>query len=169
MHFPLLLVHIFASFLALAVGWLQFLPALRRSRPGLHRLVGRLYLICIAVGGGTAIVVGAYTDSFIRQMAFLVLVALWFYTTGRGYAAIRRKQHAAHGLWMLRSYAVTLVAATARIVTPFCIAIYAATHGGLPPGGVRSVVSLMLDFNIWLALLINLLAVEWVIAKRLLR
>ncbi|MBB6672072.1 DUF2306 domain-containing protein [Cohnella nanjingensis] len=167
LHFPLLLVHIFASFLALAVGWLQFLPALRRRRPGLHRLIGRIYLICVAIGGATGLVVGAFTESFIRQLAFLTLAALWLFTGWRGYVAIRRRQYGAHGLWMLRSYAVTLVAATARLITPLCILIFVAGHGGLPPGGVQAVVSLVLEVNIWLGLIVNLLLAEWVFAQRL--
>ncbi|MEW9702214.1 DUF2306 domain-containing protein [Paenibacillus sp. SI8] len=166
LHFPLLLVHIFASFLALVVGWLQFLPGLRSKRPHIHRMVGRFYLGFVAIGSVTGLVVGMYTASYIRQMAFFTLVALWLFTGWMGYRVARQKRFEAHGVWMIRNYAVTLVAASARIVTPLCIMMYLAGHRGLPFQGVGPILNQVLEVNIWLGLVVNLVIAEWMIVNR---
>ncbi|CAG7617666.1 DUF2306 domain-containing protein [Paenibacillus allorhizosphaerae] len=164
-HYPLLLVHIFTSFLALATGWIQFVPGIRAKYVHLHRLIGRIYLGCIAVGGITALVVGMYTESFIRQLAFITLALLWFITSWKGYRRIRQGRLEEHRLWMLRSYAVTLVAATARVVTPLCLLAYIASHG-TPAGGVQAAIGPVLEVNIWVGLVLNLLICEWIFARR---
>jgi len=165
-HYPLLLVHIFSSFLALAVGWLQFLPKLRTKRPRIHRTIGRFYLGFVAVGGVTGFAVGMFTESYNRQMAFLTLVVLWLFTAWKGYRAARRQNFDAHGVWMTRNYAVTLLAASARILTPVCILIYMAGHGGESIGGIETLLKQVLEVNIWLGLVVNLVVTEWTIVNR---
>lgn len=167
LHFPLLLAHIFSSFLALVIGWLQFLPSLRINRPHVHRLVGRLYLAFVAIGSVTGVVVGMYTESYIRQMAFITLVVLWLFTGWKGYRQARQKRFDAHGVWMIRNYAVTLVSATARLVTPLCILIYLTGHRGEPFGGVEAVLKHVLEVNIWVALVVNVVISEWMIVNRI--
>ncbi|CAG7597668.1 hypothetical protein PAESOLCIP111_00165 [Paenibacillus solanacearum] len=164
-HYPLLLIHIFASFLALAVGWIQFIPGLRTNFLRLHRLVGRIYLGCIAAGGITGLAVGMYTESYIRQLAFLALAVLWLITGWKGYRTIRRGEVRDHQIWMLRSYAVTLVAATARLVTPLCLLAYMALQGA-PDGGVKAAIAPVLEANIWVGLVLNVLLCEWLFVRR---
>ncbi|GAA3400734.1 DUF2306 domain-containing protein [Paenibacillus hodogayensis] len=166
LHYPLLLVHIFASLLALLVGWLQFLPRLRAKRPHVHRMVGRFYLGFVAVGSVTGLVVGMYTESYVRQMAFLTLVALWLFTGWKGYSAARSKQFDAHGVWMTRNYALTLVAASARLVTPICILVYIAGHRNEPFQGVPAILEQVLEVNIWIGLIVNFAITEWILINR---
>ncbi|WP_409346740.1 DUF2306 domain-containing protein [Paenibacillus sp. MBLB4367] len=166
LHYPLLLVHIFASLFALLVGWLQFLPGLRTGRPYVHRMVGRFYLGFVAIGSATGLVVGMYTSSYNRQMAFLILVALWGITGWKGYWTARQKRFEAHGVWMTRNYAVTLVAASARIVTPICILIYLAGHRDMPFQGVEPILKQVLEVNIWVGLVVNVVIAEWMIGNR---
>ncbi|WP_314589991.1 DUF2306 domain-containing protein [Paenibacillus terrigena] len=166
LHYPLLLVHIFASLFALIVGWVQFLPGLRARRPHVHRIIGRSYLAFVAIGSVTGLIVGMYTSSHIRQMAFLILVVLWLFTGWQGYRSARHRKFEAHGVWMTRNYAMTLVAASARIVTPVCILIYLAGHRGVPFQGVEPILNQVLEVNIWVGLVINIVISEWVIINR---
>ncbi|MFC5401358.1 DUF2306 domain-containing protein [Cohnella soli] len=166
-HYPLLLVHIFVSLFALLIGWLQFLPSLRAKRPDIHRLIGKFYLAFVAIGSVSGLVVGMYTSSYIKQMAFLTLVALWLFTGWKGYSAARRKKFDAHGVWMIRNYAMTLVAASARLVTPICILVYAVGHRNEPFQGVEAILEHVLEVNIWLGLVVNIAIAEWVIIRRL--
>ncbi|MBD3919477.1 DUF2306 domain-containing protein [Paenibacillus sp. PR3] len=99
-------------------------------------MVGRFYLGFVAVGSVSGLVFGMYTESYVRQMTFLTLVALWLFTGWRGYSAARRRQFGTHGAWMIRNYALTLVAATTRLVTPICILVYIAGHRNEPFQGV---------------------------------
>lgn len=165
-HYPLLLVHIFVSFFALLIGWLQFLPSLRTKRPNIHRLVGNFYLGFVAIGGISGLVVGMYTESYIRQMAFLTLVALWLFTGWKGYSTARSRQFDAHRLWMIRNYALTLVAASARLVTPICILVYIVGHQNEPFQDVPAVLEHVLEVNIWVGLIVNFAISEWAINNR---
>jgi len=166
LHYPLLLVHIFMSLFALLVGWLQFLPKLRAKRPQVHRIVGRFYLGFVAAGSVSGLVAGMYTESYVRQMAFLTLVALWLFTGWNGYLTARRKQFEEHGVWMIRNYALTLVAASARLLTPLCLSIYLLGHRNEPFQGVRPILEHVLEVNIWFGLAVNFVISEWLIISR---
>lgn len=159
-HYPLLLVHIWCSFLALVIGWLQFLPGLRKRRTDIHRLAGRIYLGLVAVGGVTGLTVGMFATSYVRQMSFLTLGLLWLFTGWKGYQKARLGRFDDHRAWMVRNYALTLVAASARLLTPFCILIYLAGHGG---HSAAAVVKQVLEINIWVGLAANLVIAEWMI------
>ncbi len=167
LHYPLLLIHIFVSLFALLIGWLQFLPSLRVKQPIIHRLVGRFYLGFVGIGSVSVLVVGMYTESYVRQMAFLTLVALWLFTGWKGYSAARRTQFGTHRLWMIRNYALTLVAASARLVTPICILVYIAGHQNEPFQGVPAILEHVLEVNIWVGLIVNFVIAEWIINNRL--
>lgn len=97
LHYPLLLLHIWSSFLALVIGWLQFLPGLRKRQTDFHRLAGRIYLGLVAVGGVTGLAVGMVATSYIRQMAFLTLGFLWLFTGWKGYRKARLGRFVEHG------------------------------------------------------------------------
>jgi uncharacterized membrane protein len=162
----LLLAHIFMSLLALLVGWLHFLPSLRAKRPHVHRMVGRFYLGFVAVGSVSGLVVGMYTESYVRQMAFLILVALWLFTGWKGYSAARCKQFDAHSVWMTRNYAMTLVAPSARLVTSICLLVYILGHWNEPFLGVPVILEHVLEVNIWVGMVVNFIISEWIIINR---
>ncbi|QMV43636.1 DUF2306 domain-containing protein [Cohnella cholangitidis] len=164
-HFPLLLIHIFFSFVALLMGWTQFLPSLRIRNPKAHRVIGRIYLGCVAIGAVTGIIVGFYTTSYIRQIAFLTLSVLWLITGWRGFQSARQRRFEEHRVWMARNYAITLVASTARLVTPICILIFRAGGRNTGGGGVDFVLEHVLEVNIWLGLVINMVVAEWLIVR----
>lgn len=167
LHYPLLLIHIGCSFLALLIGWLQFLPGLRKRRSDIHRLVGQVYMVLVVVGGVTGLTVGMFAESYTRQMAFIILGLLWLFTVWKGYRKAKLGRFREHGAWMVRNYALTLVAASARILTPFCILIYLAGHGAPAVGGVAAVVKQVLEVNIWVGLVVNLVIAEWIILSRM--
>ncbi|MED4755548.1 DUF2306 domain-containing protein [Brevibacillus choshinensis] len=168
-HYALLLVHIWCSFLALLIGWIQFLPVTRKRRMDVHRMVGQIYLGLVAVGGVTGLTVGMFATSYIRQMAFLTLGLLWLFTAWKGYRKVRLGEYGEHRMWMVRNYSLTLVAASARLLTPFCILIYLAGHGGQSAGGVATVMKQVLQINIWIGLATNLVIAEWIILSRIKR
>lgn len=161
LHFPLLLVHIWSSFLALLIGWVQFVPGLRNRRPDFHRWAGLAYLGLVAIGGITGLTVGMLTESYVRQMAFLTLALLWLFTGWNGYRKARLGRFVEHKRWMIRNYALTLVAASARLLTPLCILIYLAGHGLQPGGGIAAVLEPVLEINIWIGLVVNVVIAEW--------
>ena len=50
-HTGLLLPHIVGGIVALLLGPLQFVPSIRQKHKRLHRLVGKAYLVSVAVSG----------------------------------------------------------------------------------------------------------------------
>ncbi|GAB1818766.1 DUF2306 domain-containing protein [Herbidospora sp. RD11066] len=116
LHYLSLMVHAVPGGLALALGPLQFVKRLRTSRPKLHRVIGRIYMISIVVASIAAVVNAVVTISgFAVQVAFFILVAAWLYTVAMAYRCIRRGEVQAHRMWMIRNYALTFAAVTLRI------------------------------------------------------
>jgi len=70
---------------------------------------------------------------------------------------------------MIRNYAVTLVAAIARLITPLCILIYLTGHRDMPFHGIEPILRQILEVNIWVRLVINIIIAEWMIFHRVLK
>lgn len=117
-------VHIIFGGIALLVGWAQFRESVRRAKPEIHRLLGKLYLLsvmCSALGG---LVLGwSATGGIISSMGFMALAVLWGGTTLRAYYAIRAKRLAEHQTMMTYSYAACFAAVTLRLWLPMLIGI----------------------------------------------
>jgi len=115
-----LYTHIAGSMVALALGWAQFLPKLRRSRPNAHRAMGKLYAAGVAIGGLSGAYMAFYaTGGWVSSAGFLALALLWLYSMVRGVRAIVRDGNRfAHGNWMILNYALTFAAVMLRIYVP---------------------------------------------------
>jgi uncharacterized membrane protein len=118
-HFGTLMLHVVGGSAALVLGPWQFWGGLRRRRLGLHRWLGRLYLVAVLVGGlgGLAIARVAF-GGLPARLGFGLLAIVWLGCGAAAYRAIRRRDVASHQEWMIRSYALTLAAVTLRIWNP---------------------------------------------------
>ncbi|MCD1257262.1 DUF2306 domain-containing protein [Paenibacillus athensensis] len=167
LQFPVLVAHIATAFVALVLGFIQLLEPLRRSRPGLHRRLGRGYAMCVLLSGLLALIVTAYITDFGKAVSFITLSLLWLFTTLLGVRAARRRQWEAHRRWMYRSFAFTLVAVSGRLLVPLLLLLlYAALHGFALPGGREAMVEAVLNVNIWAGLVLNLIVTEWLVLGR---
>lgn len=154
-HRVAIYMHIFCSVLAMGLGPWQFFRGLRARRPALHRWSGRVYLLGGVLPGG---ITGLYVAGFafggtFNQIGFAVLAVLWLATGYLAYAAIRRKDIAAHQQWMLRNFALTFAAVTLRLYL-----------GGFAAAGIA-----FETFYAWLGWLCwvpNLLLIEWRIRRK---
>lgn len=111
-----LCVHGLGGATALVLGALQFSTRLRQRSPALHRLLGRCYI------GGVLIAapVGVYL-SFTHGLRTLSVEtaaqsSLWGLTTLMALLAARNRSFEVHRQWVIRSYAVTLIFVTSRIL-----------------------------------------------------
>jgi len=119
-HALVVYTHVFAAAVALLLGPFQFSTRLRRARPALHRLSGRLYLLLGVLTGGLA---GLYLSQYayggtVARLGFGSLAACWLVTGALAYRAIRRGDLRAHRRWMLRNFALTFAAVMLRIYVP---------------------------------------------------
>ena len=116
---PWLVVHVAGSVTALALGAWQFVPVLRRPTIGVHRWVGRTYVVSCLIGGVAGVVLAFGTRAGpVAGLGFGLLGVLWIAVNILGWRAAMRKAFADHRRWMIRSWALTLAAVTLRIYLP---------------------------------------------------
>ncbi|MFF2812106.1 DUF2306 domain-containing protein [Streptomyces sp. NPDC058000] len=180
LHYALLVAHIFTAAVAVVTGLAQCWPWLRRRHPAVHRWTGRVYLF-----GGVfpSALIGIPVVYFVplglsNQLSLGVLDALWIVTGVAGYrAALPRtrtsgghphRRYADHRVWMIRNVALTLVALTSRIIQPVVEHLVAAqladpvAYAGDPLAAGHDIAST----SSWCALLLNLIAAEYLIQRR---
>lgn len=158
MPLPVVL-HILTAIPYSLVGAWQFAPGFRRRSRGWHRAAGRVLVplgVAVALSGlwmtlsypwpaGDGVLV--YVERLVFGSAMLASLVL-------GLAAIRRRDFAAHGAWMIRAYAIGLGAGT-QVLTHLPWFILAEGRPGELSRGV------MMGAG-WI---INVVVAEWAIRR----
>lgn len=112
----MLYIHIIFGTVALLVGPLQFNSKLRKRKKGLHRNLGKIYILSIMVSFIPGLYLSFYaTGGITGILGFYSLEFAWIITTIIAFLKVKNKDFAAHQIWMYRSYAVTLTFVTFRI------------------------------------------------------
>lgn len=116
-------IHAAGGMLALLLGPLQFIAAIRARRPALHRWLGRCYLAAVVVGviGAFGLAPGAY-GGLVSTLGFTFLGVAWAVAGALAYRSIRERDIDRHRRWMMRSYALTFAAVTLRLELPILMA-----------------------------------------------
>jgi uncharacterized membrane protein len=114
-------VHIPSATVFAILGAFQFSPQIRRRHPGWHRRAGRV----LVVAGLTVALSALWLNQFFpkadatREVLYpmrMTFGAAMVITLTLGFMAARRRDFVRHGAWMIRSYAIGLVAGT-QVVT----------------------------------------------------
>ena len=119
--YPIAVVgHIIGGILVLMLGFTQFSPGIRRRFPRFHRWVGRGVVAAGTWFALTGLVMNASTkspaDSLLYNSAQNVMAVVFLAVLFFGIRAIRQHRVADHRAWMMRSYAITLGAATQTVM-----------------------------------------------------
>lgn len=110
-----LLPHGLAGVVAFLIGPLQFSDRLRARNLHLHRRLGQTYVAAVTIGGTLALVIALRFEEF--GITELVAQALaWMVCTYCAWFAARNRNIVQHKLWMARSYSLTFVFVTNRLV-----------------------------------------------------
>ena len=165
-QYPVLILHIFFAAIALLTGFLQFNAQLRKEKPQLHSLVGKVYISSVLLSGLLAFIIILYIDNFAKATSFIALTIIWLFTTIKGYVTARQRNFSEHQKWMIRSFGVTLVAVSGRLTVPILLLSYYLLHGFSLPGGRAQMVEEVLNVNIWVGLIINIIIIEWIIINK---
>ncbi|MEV0192277.1 DUF2306 domain-containing protein [Kitasatospora purpeofusca] len=159
-------VHIVTSGIALAVGPFQFVRAIRRRFPRVHRWIGRGYVAAVGLGSAAALVMCCFNSvAFAGFFGFGSLAVLWGWTTYRGYRAARAGDFAAHEAWMIRSFALTFAAPTLRLWFGVLILVQVLA-GGAAGGDVEQIVGRAYAAVPFLCWLPNLVVAELMVRRR---
>lgn len=108
--------HIVFAGLALAIGPFSFVQRIRDRHPRVHRLLGRVYVVCVLLGAVAGLIMATVNTAGISGFfGFGALAVLWGWFTVTAHRAIRRRDVRAHRAWMMRSFALTYAAVTLRL------------------------------------------------------
>ncbi|GLX69848.1 DUF2306 domain-containing protein [Paenibacillus glycanilyticus] len=165
LQYPALVGHILLAMLAMLAGFLQFHRGIRQKNPALHARLGKTYVYAVFLSGGLALIVASYEPDFGRTLSFLFLDALWLITTAMGFRSAMKRDWKAHKQWMIRSFAMTLTAVSARALVPFLFLLYLLLHRFALPEGRMEMIEEVLNNNIWAAIVVNFILVEWFILR----
>ena len=145
--------HLFLGLLSLAIGPFQLTKKSQRN-PKLHKILGKIYAVAIFLN----ILMVPYLTVFATggtnsTIAFLILDVFWLWTTAMGVMMAVKRKISKHKEWILRSYAITWVFVTFRIVLiPF--SIFLNSSAAFP-------------IAVYLSIALNLAFVEWRNRKKL--
>jgi uncharacterized membrane protein len=114
-----LVIHVVGAALYAVVGAFQFPAKLRRRRPAWHRRAGRVLVVAgLLVAGSGLWMTVFYPEApggALLWTVRLVVASATGTSLVLGFAAIRRRDIAAHRAWMIRAYALALGAGTQTI------------------------------------------------------
>jgi uncharacterized membrane protein len=159
LQYAVLVTHIFTAAVALVLGPLQLV---RRARGRAHRTLGRVYLLAGVLPAAVATVpVALWSGRLLTQVGLITAAVLWLVTGGLAYRAARRRDFAAHRAWMLRNYALTFLAVTARVLVPVLLLVQ-LPFGGADPARVPE----LIPIGQTLGWIVNLALVELFIVRR---
>jgi uncharacterized membrane protein YozB (DUF420 family) len=162
----LLVIHVPTAAAAMLLGPLQLVPRIRANRRR-HRIIGRTFL---GVGTVAFVLTGiplAITtpDGDITRYGVLIPALLWPALAVTGWRAIRSGDVVRHREWMVRLYAVTFFAITARLLVPLMLLVQVPLMDSRYDGDVRAAVDAMIPYGQWLGWILNLLIAELVIRR----
>ena len=148
-------LHALLASIALILGPFQFHRGLLLRYRALHRLLGKVYVICAIAGSG---VIGLYMAAhsfggWVTHLGFGSLAALTLVTTLVAFIKIRQGEVVAHREWMIRSFAMIFAAVTLRLLLPLLVVVH---KGNFTPAYL---------WVSWLCWVPNLILVELYISK----
>lgn len=116
------IIHFIGGTIMLAFAPIQFIPRIRKTRPKIHRYMGRVYVVSVIASAIAAIYIAIdkmiVTEKLVTFATGLIGLAIAsLVTTMTAYAMVRNRNFEQHREWMIRSYVVTLGFATFRIFT----------------------------------------------------
>jgi uncharacterized membrane protein len=123
-------LHFVPGLLFVTLAPLQFVAALRRRHPSVHRRIGWLLVPAAAVSGLFALLAAWRLPAYGgigTQLATGVFGGLFLYSLARAVFHIRRREIAAHREWMIRVFALALAVATIRAVIALATSLTGAS------------------------------------------
>jgi len=155
-------VHVCFGGTAMLLAPIQLSSRIRRRRPVVHRVAGRVGIASILVAATAGAVLAPFSlADGVGLAGFGLLAVAWFTSAAAAIATIRRGDVAAHRRWAVRAFALTYAAVTLRLWLGVLMGVQAGlfgVDGDLAFDRAYHVV----PFLCWVP---NLLVAEWLIER----
>lgn len=146
--------HIVCGGVALSVGWTQFVKSWRDRYRGLHRSLGKVYVLTVGLSGLAAISISPQTSTgWVAGLGFGSLGVVWLYFTLQAYRSIRQGDPRRHERLMVYSYSACCAAVTLRLWLPLLLGVF------------RLDFALAYPIVAWLCWVPNLFVARWITSK----
>jgi uncharacterized membrane protein len=103
-----LIPHALTAIPTILIGPIQFSSRFRRRYLNLHRLFGKIYVVCVMIAAPTAVGMARHAPAILLSAA-ITQSTLWVTLTIAAFITVRNGQIAQHRQWMARSYGVGCV------------------------------------------------------------
>ncbi|AJG91205.1 DUF2306 domain-containing protein (plasmid) [Bacillus tropicus] len=153
----MLFIHITISIVALVNGPFTLSTKFRGKNINRHRIVGKIYMIGILLGGVSGLYLSFYAmGGLVTKLGFDLLSVFWLTSAYQALNRVKNKKIQDHRNWMIRNYFLTFAAVTLRIWLPLFVLLF-----GLEQFEVSYTVIA------WLAWIPNVIIAELFIKQRL--
>lgn len=159
-------MHIFTALVALVLGPLRFVPAVRAHRRA-HRVIGHGYLFAGVLPAAMAAIPVALLSGHLLTQVGLTVAALGWPATG--WLALRAghgRDFEAHRSWMARTYAFTFPAVTSRVLVPLLLLARLPLDGPGAAGSAGDSVRRLIPVGQTLGWMVDLAVTEVMIRRR---
>ncbi|PEL57511.1 DUF2306 domain-containing protein [Bacillus wiedmannii] len=154
--YMMLFTHITTSIVALVIGPFTLSTKFRERNMNRHRIVGRIYMVGILLGGVSGLYLSFYaTGGLVAKLGFGLLSVFWLTSAYQALHRVKNKKIKEHRNWMIRNYSLTFGAVTLRIWLPLFIVLFGIERFELSYAIIA-----------WLAWVPNLFVAELFIRKR---
>jgi uncharacterized membrane protein YozB (DUF420 family) len=168
LHYPLLVAHVVCGSVAILTCGFQVWPCFRRTYPGLHRGLGRVYVVAgVLPAGLIGLVIGATSPfGLVARVSNVMLSALWLLTTIAGWRMARRRRFGDHRRWMIRSFALTLSIVLNRVLGAILFLVLDPRLDTTFHGDETLLVQTIAGIGTWLGWTLSLLIAQWWLERR---
>ncbi|HET6199820.1 MAG TPA: DUF2306 domain-containing protein [Candidatus Acidoferrales bacterium] len=126
---PLMFLHGVPGVIALFLGIFQFSNRLRARFLQVHRVMGRVYVGCVAIAAPVAVIVSIKLPVPTLAAASTIQALGWILTTGTALYCVRTGRISQHREWMMRSYPFAAVFVFVRAITVIPVVARAGAMG----------------------------------------
>jgi uncharacterized membrane protein YozB (DUF420 family) len=162
--YPVVMVHMVTSSIALGASVFAIWPRLRRTRPHIHRRIGRIYVLA---GIFPACITAAILETFwpepvINEFSDVFTTILWAASTAIAFRFAIQRRIEEHRRWMLRSFALTMSFTVSMIILlPISEIVEPMLHTWQFTGNRAEMTQAAAGIQVWLSWVLPLIAIEW--------
>ncbi len=155
-------LHLGPGFFVMVLGPLQFMRGLRKNYIKIHRISGRVFILCGTVGAFSGIAIGVFNpfmgiggQGFNESMATAFFSLYILFSLVMAVLRIKQRNFGQHREWMIRAFALMLAIATERLM----LTVLMATTG--------IDIAVLFGTTFWMAAVLNMAAAEfWISLSR---